>query len=114
MTRGFSPWTREDSAGNVFMVFDQYTGQVLYDGTPGDGNVFGQVWDDYSFPLHAGDVGGTATRVLWVVFALSPLGLGGTGLTMHLIRRRKRARRRSGRVSAGERRGPSAPLSCGS
>ena len=95
VTRGFSPWTREDSAGNVFMVFDQYTGQVLYDGTPGAGNVFDQVWDDYSFPLHAGDVGGTPTRVLWVVFALTPLGLGGTGLTMHLIRRRKRARRRA-------------------
>jgi uncharacterized iron-regulated membrane protein len=94
VTRGFSPWTREGSAGNVYLFLDQYSGETLYDGTPEAGNVFDQAWDDWSFPVHAGDVGGTITRVIWVAIGLSPLALGATGLTMNLIRRHKRARRR--------------------
>jgi len=27
-------------------------------------NTFDQLWDDWSFPLHTGDFGGTTTRVL--------------------------------------------------
>jgi uncharacterized iron-regulated membrane protein len=100
VTRGYTPWTREDSGGNVFMVFDQYSGETLYDGTPGDGNVFDQAWDDYNFPLHTGDFAGTPTRVLWVAVGLSPMVLGASGVAMHLIRRRKRARRRATAVTA--------------
>ncbi len=92
VTRGYSPWTREDSAGNVYMLFDQYTGDTIFDGTSEDGNVFEQAWDDWSFPIHTGDFGGTTTRVLWVFVGLSPLALGGTGLVMNRIRKRKRAR----------------------
>ena len=58
MTRGFSPWTREGGAGNVWVTVDQYTGEILADGTPEDGNVFDQAWDDWSYPLHTGDFGG--------------------------------------------------------
>ncbi len=94
VTRGFDPWTREGGAGNAYLALDQYTGETLYDGVPGDGNVFDQAWDDWSFPTHTGDFGGTATRVVWVVLGLSPLVLATTGLTMNLIRRQKRARRR--------------------
>jgi uncharacterized iron-regulated membrane protein len=95
VTRGYTPWTREDSGGNVYMVFDQYTGETLYDGTPGEGNVFDQAWDDYNFPVHTGDFAGTTTRVLWVVVGLSPIVLAVTGVTMNRIRHRKRAARRN-------------------
>jgi uncharacterized iron-regulated membrane protein len=95
VTRGFDPWTREGGAGNTYVAIDQYSGELLYDGSPEDGNVFDQVWDDWSFPLHTGDFGGTATRVLWVGVGLSPLLLGITGTTMWLVRRGKRARRTS-------------------
>src|SRR5262249_15506809 len=81
MTRGYSPWTREGGAGNVYTAVDQYSGEVLYDGTPEAGNVFDQAWDDWSFPVHAGDVGGTATRIVWVVLGLAPFVLGVTGIT---------------------------------
>ena len=94
VTRGFDPWTREGGAGNAYLALDQYTGETLYDGVPGDGNVFDQAWHDWSFPTHTGDFGGTATRVVWVVLGLSPLVLATTGLTMNVIRRQKRARRR--------------------
>ena len=94
VTRGFDPWTREAGAGNVYVAIDQFSGDVVYDGIPGEGNMFDQVWDDWSFPLHTGDFGGTLTRVLWTGLALTPIALGTTGLLMYLIRRRKRARRR--------------------
>jgi len=93
VTRGFDPWTREGGAGNTLVALDQYTGETLYDGSPEDGNVFDQAWDDWSYPLHTGDFGGTTTRVLWVGLGLSPIILGVTGITMALVRRRKRANR---------------------
>jgi uncharacterized iron-regulated membrane protein len=95
VTRGFDPWTREAGAGNVYVAVDQFTGDVVYDGTPEEGNAFDQLWDDWSFPLHTGDFGGSLTRVVWTALALSPLALGTTGVLMYLIRRRKRARRRN-------------------
>ena len=59
VSRGFDPWTREGGAGNTYLAIDQYTGETLYDGTPEEGNVFDQAWDDWIFPLHAGDFLGT-------------------------------------------------------
>jgi uncharacterized iron-regulated membrane protein len=94
VTRGLDPWTREGGAGNVYVVVDQYSGEILYDGVPGEGNAFDQAWDDWSFPLHTGDFGGTVTRIVWTALAVTPIALGTTGLLMYLIRRRKRARRR--------------------
>ena len=37
VTRGFDPWTREAGAGNVYVAIDQFSGEVVYDGTPGEG-----------------------------------------------------------------------------
>jgi uncharacterized iron-regulated membrane protein len=90
--RGFSPWTREAGGGNTLVAIDQYSGDVLYDGTPEDGNVFDQAWQDWGYPLHTGDFGGNLTRVVWVLVGLSPLGLTLTGVSMNLLRRRKRRR----------------------
>jgi uncharacterized iron-regulated membrane protein len=94
VTRGFDPWTREAGAGNAYVAIDQFTGEVVYDGTTEEGNTFDQLWDDWSYPLHTGDFAGPSTRVVWTALALSPLALGTTGLVMYLIRRRERARRR--------------------
>lgn len=99
VTRGFSPWTRENGGGNALVAVDQYSGAILDIAAPGDGNVFDQAWDDWSFPLHTGDFGGPVTRVLWTLISLSPLALGTTGVAMAMIRRRKRAARQAG--SAG-------------
>jgi uncharacterized iron-regulated membrane protein len=99
VTRGFSPWSREGGAGNVLVALDAVSGEVVFDGTPEQVDVFGQAWQDWSFPLHTGDVGGPITRPIWVVLALTPLVLGVTGVMMQLIRRRKRRRRGVGDTS---------------
>ena len=90
---GLQPVDPRGRCSNVWVTADQYTGKVLYEGTPEVGDVFDQLWSDWSFPLHTGDFGGTTTRAVWVVIGLSPIALGITGITMYVIRRRKRARR---------------------
>ncbi len=94
VSRGFDPWTREGGAGNTYVGVDRFDGHVVYDLSPEDGNVFDQAWDDWSFPLHTGDFGGAATRVVWTLVGLSPLVLAFTGVVMNLVRRQKRRRRR--------------------
>jgi uncharacterized iron-regulated membrane protein len=91
--KGFSTWTAEGGGGNTMINVDQYSAALVYEGSPEDGNVFDQAWDDWSFPLHSGDAFGEPSRILWVFVALSPLLLGGTGLVMNRIRHRKRKRR---------------------
>jgi uncharacterized iron-regulated membrane protein len=76
-----------------------YSGATLYDGTPEEGNSFDQAWDDWSFPVHTGDFGGTTSRVLWVALGLSPLLLGATGLVMNRVRQGKRAQAARRRAS---------------
>ena len=83
--KGFSTWTGEGDGGNTFVNVDQYTGKFRYVGAPGDGNVFGQAWDDSSLPLHTGDVFGEPSRILRVFVALSPLVMGGKRLAMNRI-----------------------------
>ena len=77
----------------MLVHLDQYSGETTYDGTPEEGNVAEQLWDDWSFPLHTGDFAGTISRSVWVVVASLPLVLGVTGLTMQLLRRRRRRAR---------------------
>ena len=94
---------REGGAGNTYVALDQFTGETIYDGTPEEGNVYDQAWDDWSFPLHTGDFGGSVTRVLWTLLGLSPLVLATTGVIMYVVRlqkRRRRSRRGTGRVIA--------------
>jgi uncharacterized iron-regulated membrane protein len=89
MDRGHTNWTREGSGGNVLVAFDQYSGKLLYDGTPEDGNVFDQAWSDLQFPLHAGDFAGTSSRLVWFVVGLSPLLLMVSGVIMWWVRRKR-------------------------
>ena len=104
VTRGFDPWTREGGAGNVYVFVDQYSGKVVYDGIPEEGNVFDQAWDDWSFPLHTGDCGGPVTR----------RGLGRDRALAHRARGHRRDDVRGAAQQAGEalpaRREPSEPV----
>ena len=50
-TRGFDPWTREGGGGNTYVFVDQYTGEIVYDGPPEDGNVFDQALGRLGLPV---------------------------------------------------------------
>jgi uncharacterized iron-regulated membrane protein len=83
----------------VYVVVDQYSGEILADATPEEGNVADQLWNDASFPLHAGDFLGTPSRVVWFVVGLSPILLTVTGTVMWVVRFRRR-RKRAAVISA--------------
>ncbi|MGH9023598.1 MAG: PepSY domain-containing protein, partial [Acidimicrobiia bacterium] len=89
LTRGFSPWTRDGSGGNLYLQIDRFSHKILYAGKPEEGNVFDQAWDDWSLPLHGGDFLSNGSRSVWVLVGLSPLVLSVTGVVIWL-RRRKR------------------------
>ncbi|MEO5898766.1 MAG: PepSY-associated TM helix domain-containing protein, partial [Ilumatobacteraceae bacterium] len=82
LTRGYDLWTREGGAGNVDTVFDRYSGATLYDGTPEELSIGGQVRNDWSYPMHTGEFLGRPGRMIWVLLSLSPLVLAITGVTM--------------------------------
>jgi uncharacterized iron-regulated membrane protein len=90
VTRGFDPWTREAGAGNTLVVSDQFTGEVLYDGSPEEGNVFDQAWDDYVYPVHTGEFLGIPSQLVWFAVSLGSIALGVTGTVMWLVRHNKR------------------------
>ena len=89
LDRGHTNWTCEGSGGNVLVAFDQYSGDLLYDATAEEGNVFDQAWSDLQFPAHAGDFAGTSSRLVWFVVGISPIALVVTGVVMWWVRRKR-------------------------
>jgi uncharacterized iron-regulated membrane protein len=70
-----------------------------------DGRTFGpatgvtkQIWDDYRLGLHFGTIANSGWRLIFLLFGLSPLILGFTGIVMWLRRRKSRRRRRNART----------------
>jgi uncharacterized iron-regulated membrane protein len=90
VTRGQDPWTQEAIAGNVLVLMDPYSREVLYDGTPEEGNVFDQAWDDYVYPVHTGEFLGIPSQLVWFAVSLGSIALGVTGTVMWLVRHNKR------------------------
>ncbi len=104
VTRGFDPWDKEAIAGNVLVLMDPYSREVLYDGTPEDGNVYDQAWDDYVYTVHTGDFLGTWSRLVWFAVAFAAVALGVTGTVMWFVRhnKRKKAKARKAAAEASE------------
>ena len=103
MSKGHDNWTREGAAGNHYVVIDQFTGEIRADAGSEEGNVAEQLWNDASYPLHAGDVLGTPSRLVWFVVGLSPIVLALTGVVMWVVRfnrRRRRAAAKAARAAA--------------
>jgi len=54
------------------------------------------IWEDYNYPVHSGFIVNGWWRLIWLVFALSPLLLAWTGVSTWLVRRTaKKARKKS-------------------
>jgi uncharacterized iron-regulated membrane protein len=84
------------------VYLDQYTGARLAADAPSR-RTAGDVIMEWVAPLHVGNFGGTAVRVLWMVLGLAPPLLFATGFTMwwqRVVRPRwMRAGQRAGAIS---------------
>ena len=90
LTRGYSPRQRDNTSGNMYVAIDRFSHEVIYEGTPEQGNVWDQAWEDWSLPLHAGDFLGNISRSIWLFVGLSPVVLSGTGVVVWWKRRKRR------------------------
>ncbi|MEW6476452.1 MAG: PepSY domain-containing protein [Actinomycetota bacterium] len=93
LTRGYSPRQRDNTSGNMYVAIDRFSHEVIYEGTPEQGNVWDQLWEDWSLPLHAGDFLGNTSRWIWLFVGLSPVVLSGTGVVVWWKRRQRRQAR---------------------
>lgn len=80
-------------ARTVEVAVDQYSGVVTAIDDPADDDWATRAYEEWSYQIHFGTFGGTATRVLWVALGLLPVGLAVTGTSMWWIRRSKRLAR---------------------
>jgi uncharacterized iron-regulated membrane protein/Uma2 family endonuclease len=90
LDRGYSPRQRDNTSGNMYVAIDRFSHEVVYEGTPEQGNVWDQAWEDWSLPLHAGDFLGNTSRWVWLFVGLSPVVLSGTGVVVWWKRRQRR------------------------
>ena len=95
LDRGYSPRQRDNTSGNMYVAIDRFSHEVVYEGTPEEGNVWDQLWEDWSLPLHGGDFLGNTSRWMWLFVGLSPVVLSGTGVVVWWQRRQRRQSRPS-------------------
>lgn len=97
---GFDPWGHGEYPGDLGVFVDRHTGVATdYYGFP-DESTAQRIYEDWNYPVHSGYVVNGWWRVLWLVFALSPLLLAVTGVSTWLVRlSTKRQRRRALRES---------------
>jgi uncharacterized iron-regulated membrane protein len=93
LSRGYNPRQRDNDSGNMYVAVDRFRHEVVYEGTPEQGNVWDQVWEDWGYPLHAGDFLGNTSRWAWVFVGVSPVVLSGTGVVVWWKRRKRRLSR---------------------
>ncbi|MGH9012089.1 MAG: PepSY domain-containing protein [Acidimicrobiia bacterium] len=93
LSRGYNPRQRDNDSGNMYVAIDRFKHEVVYEGTPENGNVWDQLWEDWGYPLHAGDFLGNTSRWAWMFVGLSPVVLSGTGAVVWWKRRKRRQSR---------------------
>ena len=93
LSRGYTPRQRDNDSGNMYVAIDRFKHEVVYEGTPEQGNVWDQVWEDWGIPLHNGDFLGNTSRWAWLFVGVSPVVLSGTGVVVWWKRRKRRQAR---------------------
>ena len=95
VAHGSDPYDHGTYPGNVGVGVDRYSGKAKITYGAPDSPVAQELWEGWSYPLHAGYFTGWGWRSPWLVFGLVPLLLAVTGVTTWWLRRRKRRRKRS-------------------
>ena len=96
VTDGWDSYVGGEWPGDAEVAVDRWSGrsEVLVAGPDANRSVAWQVWEDWSYPVHAGVAMPWLPRAVWLFFGLIPLLLAITGTTVWWIRRRKRKAKR--------------------
>jgi uncharacterized iron-regulated membrane protein len=88
-----------DGFGNITVALNQYTGEVLYVYDLRKVPLSQQIYENWFWPLHVGNLAGWPTKVLYFLFGLSPLLLAVTGVITWVMRRLAAHRRAKARAA---------------
>jgi len=102
LTDGYDSFRASEWPGDAEVAVDRWSGrtQIMWSGPEAERPASQVLWEDWSYPIHAGLAVGWLPRGVWLAFGLVPLMLAVTGVTVWWIRRRKRRAKR-GRTPAG-------------
>ncbi len=100
LSNGFDPYGATEYPGDLGVGVDRHTGVArAYYGNPGESTAQ-QLWEGFSYPVHAGYIVNGWWRLIWLALSLSPLLLAWTGVSTWLVRlQTKRARRAAARLA---------------
>jgi uncharacterized iron-regulated membrane protein len=90
MARGVDPYAYGEWPGNVNLKLDQYTGIVLDNSLKHNSSWAADLYNNWTYPLHAGIAVPWWARLVWFAFGMLPLILAYTGLRMWWLKRRAR------------------------
>jgi len=74
----------------IFLSVDAYTGEILSESNPNKLPLGSALMAEWQLPLHFGEFGGIATRILWFISGFIPALLTYTGFKIWYGRRKKR------------------------
>lgn len=96
VTDGWDSYVGGEWPGDAEIAVDRWSGEtkVLVAGPDANRSAAWVLWEDWSYPLHAGVAVPWIPRAVWLIFGLVPLLLAITGTTVWWIRRRKRKAKR--------------------
>jgi uncharacterized iron-regulated membrane protein len=95
MARGVDPYAYGEWPGNVNLKLDQRSGTVLDNSVKHTSSWGADVYNNWTYPLHAGIAVPWWGRLIWLGFGLFPLVLAYTGLRMWWLKRRARLQKRA-------------------
>ncbi|MGL4610511.1 MAG: PepSY-associated TM helix domain-containing protein [Trueperaceae bacterium] len=90
LAQGIDPYAYGEWPGNVNVLLEAYSGEVLYNSAAQSNNWAADFYNNWFFPLHAGVVVPWWGRIFWAMFGLMPLFLAMTGVSMWWIKRKSR------------------------
>ena len=91
---GYDAYGETEYSGDLGVSVDRHTGVAHDFYGAADQSRAQDLWGSFSYPVHAGYIVNGWWRLIWLLFALSPLVLAVTGVSTWLVRHSSRKKRR--------------------
>lgn len=99
---GRDPYAYGGYPGDIGIAVDRRTAKATYTYSAPGTSASQVLWDNWSYPGHAGYFTNGWWRAIWFVLGMSPLLLAITGVSTWLVRRKANAARRRARRTAAD------------